>query len=70
MAIRIEFAELTFGHAQLLTETINSFQNEIFRTGGSVDHEQQSGTDISLKGDVQTCGQIVQDRPRHDEITI
>ena len=55
MVIRIEFAELTFVHAQLLTETIILFQNEYFRTGGIVDHEQQSGTDISLKGDVQTC---------------
>ena len=55
MAIRTMIAKLTFGHAQLLTETRILFQNEKFRTGGSVDHEQQSGTDISLKGEVQTC---------------
>ena len=55
MVIRIEFAELIFGHAQLLAETINSFHIENFGTGGIVDHEQQSGTDISVKGDLQTC---------------
>jgi len=48
-------AKLTFGHAQLLTETHKNFQYGNFRTDGSVDHEQQSGTDISVKGDLQTC---------------
>jgi hypothetical protein len=48
-------AKLTFGHAQLLTETRILFQNENFRTGGSEDHEQQSGTDISVNWVLQTC---------------
>ena len=53
--IRIVIAQLTFGHAQFLTETHNFFQIEIFRTDGILRYEQICGTDISLKGDVQTC---------------
>ena len=37
------------GRFQTFYEGIN------FRTGGSVDHKQESGTDISVKGDLQTC---------------
>ena len=68
MVIRIEFVEITFGHAQLLAETIKSFQNENFRTNGSEDHEQQSGTDMSLKGGLQTWHftQLNQSKNFHD----